>query len=173
MRIQDSTTFNLLKEIVYSYTTVLGGKIGMPIGNLTSQIFANIYLNELDRFVKHTLKVKPYLRYGDDFIIIEPDLEKLNLFRSQITDFLKTELNLAVNPKSDKIIKFRHGLKYLGMQMWPSGRTLNKRNLARVKERLKPNNVSSYCGLVKQHGNKKQIKRFDWLIYGNLLQSRE
>jgi len=54
----------------------------MPIGNLTSQIFANIYLNELDRFVKHELKVKHYLRYGDDFILIHADLKKLKDLRA-------------------------------------------------------------------------------------------
>jgi retron-type reverse transcriptase len=168
LRIKDSITFNLLKEVAYSFTTVRGQKVGMPIGNLTSQIFANIYLNELDRFVKHTLRVKAYLRYGDDFILLENDLEKVLIFRSKTVDFLKNELKLQVNPKSDKIIKPVHGLKFLGIRFWPFGRALTKRNLRRTQSRLNTKNASSYRGLMKKHGNSKQMKQFDWLVYEKL-----
>lgn len=171
-RVKDSTTLNLFKEIIFSFTTVQGKKIGMPIGNLTSQIFANIYLNELDRFVKHILKPKAYIRYGDDFLVIETNLEKLKSFRIQIIDFLKNELKLEINLKSDKLIKLRHGLRYLGVKLWPSGRTLTRRNIARTKERLKINNVSSYSGLMKQHGNYKKLKHFNWLLYEKFFQEK-
>lgn len=169
LRIKDSTTLNLLKEVIVSYTTIPEKRVGMPIGNLTSQIFANIYLNELDRFVEHQLKPKAYLRYGDDFILVETDLEKLKFFRTQATNFLNNKLKLQVNPKSDKIMKVHNGLKLLGIKFWPSGRTLTKRNLSRTKEKLASNNVSSYSGLIKKHGNKKQIKHFNWLVYEKLL----
>lgn len=137
----------------------------MPIGNLTSQIFANIYLNELDRFMKHKLQAKAYLRYGDDFIIVETDPEKLKFSRTKTIDFLKNELKLTVNPKSDKILKQTHGLKFLGIKFWFSGRTLNKRSLKRATERLNPSNISSYSGLIKKHCNKKHQKYFDWIVY--------
>jgi len=140
----------------------------MPIGNLTSQIFANIYLNELDKFIKHNLKIKDYVRYGDDFVLVESNLEKLKLFRIQVIDFLKNELKLTINPKSDKILKMRHGLKLLGIKFWPSGKTLTKRNLLRIEERLNLNNISSYSGLIKQHGNHKRIKQFNWVVYEKL-----
>ena len=169
LRIKDSITFKLLKEVIGSYTTIPDRKVGMPIGNLTSQIFANIYLNELDRFVQHQLKPKAYLRYGDDFILIGTEAGKLKFFRLQTIDFLNNELKLQVNPKSDKIIKTRQGLKLLGIKFWPSGRTLTKRNLSRTKEKLAAKNVSSYSGLIKKHGNKKQIKHFNWLVYEKLL----
>lgn len=168
LRIKDSITLNLLKEVIASYTTVSGRKVGMPIGNLTSQIFANIYLNELDRFVKHKLKSHAYVRYGDDFIIIQPNLEKLKLFRIQIINFLNNELKLQVNPKSDKIMKAHSGLKLLGIKFWPFERTLNNRNLSRIKRKLASRNVSSYSGLIKKHGNKKQMKHFNWLVYEKL-----
>ena len=61
----------------------------MPIGNLTSQIFSNIYLNELDRYVRHTIKPQAYMRYGDDFIIIENDNAKLQRIRVLVDEFLK------------------------------------------------------------------------------------
>lgn len=185
LRIKDSTTLNLLKEVIASYTTIPGKKIGgreaiacrapreagsgMPIGNLTSQIFANIYLNELDRFVQHQLKPRAYLRYGDDFILVETDLEKLKYFRTQAISFLQNKLKLQVNPKSDKIMKSLHGLKYLGVKLWPTGRTLNKRNRSRTIERLNPKNISSYSGLLMKHGNSRQVKHFNWVVYEKLL----
>ena len=137
----------------------------MPIGNLTSQILANIYLNELDRFVKHELKVKYYLRYGDDFILIHRDLEKLHHFRARVVKFLEMELKLDLNPKNDKILKVRHGLKFLGVVLWPNGRKLNKRSICRVQSRLCHKNVSSYYGLVSKHHNQKNINEFIWRVY--------
>ncbi|MFA6305585.1 MAG: RNA-directed DNA polymerase [Candidatus Gracilibacteria bacterium] len=167
-RIKDNTTSNLLKEIIFSFTTVSDEKIGMPIGNLTSQIFANIYLNELDRFIKHTLRAKAYVRYGDDFILVEKTQEKLKLFRIKTIDFLENNLKLTINPKSDKIIKPAHGLKFLGVKIWPSGRTLNERSLKRATQRLNPSNISSYSGLIKKHCNKKYQKYFDWIVLEKL-----
>ena len=140
----------------------------MPIGNLTSQIFANIYLNELDRFVKHELKVRNYLRYGDDFILIYPELEKLNRLRTSVVQFLENGLRLNLNPKNDKIFKVRHGLRFLGVMIWLNGRKLKKRNKNRIKKRLSYRNISSYYGLVLKHGNKKTINEFAWLVYSIL-----
>jgi RNA-directed DNA polymerase len=140
----------------------------MPIGNLTSQIFANIYLNELDRFVKHKLKVKYYLRYGDDFILVCEDLEKLKNFRTSILRFLEDGLKLNLNPRNDKILKSVHGLRFLGVMIWPNGRKLKKRNRNRIKKRLNHRNISSYYGLALKHGSQKTINEFVWLIYSIL-----
>ena len=136
----------------------------MPIGNLTSQIFANIYLNELDRFIKHELKVKAYVRYGDDFVVFERNLASLKYIRNEVIRFLKNNLKLEVNSKSDKIIKPPRGLKFLGVKIWSNGRTLNNRNLRRIKQRLNSRNISSYHGLIVKHGNLKKLKYFDWMI---------
>lgn len=141
-----------------------GGGIGIPIGNLTSQIFANIYLNEFDRFVKHTLKAKAYVRYGDDFIIVERDVKKLRGFKTHAVEFLRSELKLATNSKSDKIFKVSYGLKFLGVQLWPNSRRLNKRNRRRIGQRLNISNAASYRGLVFQHGSLKTGKEFHWLL---------
>lgn len=168
-RIKDTTSLNLLKEIILSYTTISGKRVGMPIGNLTSQIFANIYLNELDRFIKHKLRVKAYVRYGDDFVVFERDLRKLKSVRSESEKFLKNELKLQINTKSDKILKASHGLKFLGVRIWPNGRTLSRRNLKRIKRRLNLKNVSSYHGLMVKHGNLKNLKRFDWLSIAKMI----
>lgn len=141
----------------------------MPIGNLTSQVFANIYLNELDRFIKHELRVKKYVRYGDDFVVFEKNLQKLQNIRNKVTRFLKNELKLEINLKSDKIIKAWHGLKFLGVKIWPNGRTLNKRNLTRIDRKLNLTNASSYHGLIMKHGNLKKFKSFNWLIIEKMM----
>lgn len=136
----------------------------MPIGNLTSQIFANIYLNELDRFIKHTLKVRAYLRYGDDLVVFENNPARLGHVRADVVRFLADGLKLQVNPKSDKIMKTSHGLKILGVKIWPYGRALSRRNEARVKARLHPGNVSSYRGVLKKHSHAQKLREFDWLV---------
>lgn len=163
-RIKDKTTFGLLKEIIVSYSGDIGGRVGIPIGNLTSQVFANIYLNELDRFVKHELKMRAYLRYGDDFIVLDDDLEKLKWVRGMVSCYLQNELQLQINPKSDRIMKVSEGLKFLGVRIWPSGRTPNRRIQKRIKSRLNVMNISSYAGLIKKHGNTKQTREFNWLV---------
>lgn len=168
-RIKDIDTLRLLKEIIFSYSSVYDGRVGMPIGNLTSQIFANIYLNELDRFVKHELRVKAYLRYGDDFIVVENDLERLKEVRLVVCRFLTDELKLQVNSKSDRIMKAAHGLKFLGVRLWPAGRTLNRRNQKRIVERLQANNVSSYSGIVKKYGNSRNVREFNWLVLEKII----
>ncbi len=168
-RIKDRITLRLLEEIIFSFSSFRGERVGMPIGNLTSQIFANIYLNELDRFVKHELKVKTYLRYGDDFIVLESDFERLKEVRTAVSSFLSDELKLQVNEKSDKIMKVTQGLRFLGVKLWPSGRSLNRRNQRRIVERLQANNVSSYSGIVEKHGNSMKVREFNWLVIEKIL----
>ncbi len=163
-RVSDEKALWLLKEVIHSYSSHTEGK-GMPIGNLTSQIFSNIYLNELDRLVKHSLKPKAYLRYGDDFVLFEQDRNKLENMRTSVVNFLNESLKASVNPKNDILIKARHGLKFLGLNFWFSGRRLNKRNKKRIVECLNSRNVASYHGMVAQHEVKKIKKWFDWLIY--------
>lgn len=137
---------------------------------MTSQIFANIYLNEFDHFVKHELKVKAYLRYGDDFIMIESNKEKLENLRSQSIEFLNHVLKLTMNGKNDRILKPKHGLKFLGVAMWPHGHRLSKRNSSRINQRLNLSSAGSYYGVMKHHSKPKKMKEFHWLIEQNLSQ---
>ena len=137
---------------------------GIPIGNLTSQIFANIYLNELDRFVKHIIKPQAYLRYGDDFIIISDNLNRLKLIREEVKKILAENLQLEINIQNDIIVKAKQGLKFLGVKIFPYGRRLSKRNWDRVKSRLDLRNIASYSELVRKHSKIKRIKEFNWII---------
>ena len=162
---------NLLREIVESYVMTQNdkeskcvGQKGIPIGNLTSQIFANIYLNEFDRFIKHCLKIKKHLRYGDDFIIITDNLNQLKNWRNSSVEFLQKKCQLDINKKNDILIIAKWGLKFLGTIIFPQGRKLNKRNLVRTEERLSFKNISSYHGLIKKHCKVKDIKKFNWQV---------
>ena len=134
----------------------------MPIGNLTSQIFANIYLNELDRFVVHKLKPKAYVRYGDDFIIITDSRQQAVEFRKQIIKFLNDELRLNINPKHDEIRKVSNGLKFIGVEIFSTGRRLNKRNRERVFWRVNRSNVASYSSLLASHEKPIKSELLHW-----------
>ncbi len=171
LRITGNKTLHILQTILASSVKSDGRRVGVPIGNLTSQIFANIYFNEFDRFVKHVLKPQAYLRYGDDFILLEADQQKLLSLRTTSIRFLKEKLHLSINAKSDRIMKAKHGLRFLGMVMWPFGSKLNNRNLKRIYERVNHSNVSSYHGLMKQHASLKKRKQFTWWLQEKL--SRE
>lgn len=107
-----------MTEIIESFSSELGEGRGIPLGNLTSQIFANIYLNKLDQFVKHKLKIKYYIRYADDFIILA-DSTQVYKYTSILVKFLKKELKLELHP--DKIIlrKLKHGIDFLGYIILP------------------------------------------------------
>lgn len=136
----------------------------MAIGNLTSQIFANIYLNEFDRFIMHELKPQAYVRYGDDFILIDRSKERLNIVKSAATEFLKSHLKLVVYSACQKIFKTRHGLKFLGVVVRPWERLLNRRNLKRSRCQLSIRNAASYRGLILKHGTVQERKEFSWAI---------
>jgi hypothetical protein len=118
-----------------SLFTVPKGK-GLPIGNLTSQFFANVYLNELDNFAKHKLKAKYYLRYVDDFLILSPDREYLESCRNQITDFTKEKLKLIVHPDKQFIKPISCGIDFVGYIVRPDYVLVRKRIVADCKFKL-------------------------------------
>lgn len=123
-------------------------KRGLPIGNLTSQIFANIYLNELDQFIKHKLRIKYYLRYCDDFVILNSERNKLEEIIHQIADFLELYLKLSLHPGKIIIRKLRQGIDFLGYVVLPHHRVLRTKTKKRMLKKLDKNNLSSYIGLL-------------------------
>lgn len=142
-RVADQDALWLLKEIIGSYATGyanLLGKTGLPIGNLTSQLFANVYMNEFDQFAKHTLKLKHYARYTDDFLVISKDREYLKKLVPQIRGFLKNKLSLELHPYKVGVWKFHQGIDFLGYVALPHYRVLRmntkRRIFRKVKERI-------------------------------------
>lgn len=114
---------------------------GLPIGNLTSQLFANIYLNELDHFVKETLRVRWYARYMDDFLIIHPDRNYLKDMRNAIKTFLEYELKLSFHPKKVIIQNVKNGLPFVGYLIFYDHILIRGSTLLRMRRRLKKKRV--------------------------------
>ena len=109
---------------------------GLPIGNLTSQFFANVYLNELDQFVINTLQIKDYARYMDDFVLFANSQSTITQARNQIIGFLRQHLRLELNPRKQKIQPCCHGLAFVGYYLKP-GSIYSRRNVVKtVKKRL-------------------------------------
>ena len=108
----------------------------MPLGNLTSQFFANIYLNELDYFVKHKLKAKYYLRYVDDFVILHRSKEQLETWKNQINDFLINGLKLELHPDKSKIIPLSRGIDFVGFRNFYHFRLLRERNIRKIISKI-------------------------------------
>lgn len=123
---------------------------GIPIGNLTSQLFANIYLHELDHFVKHTLREPRYLRYMDDFAIIHGDKAHLHAVRRDIEDFLWAELSLRLNVKTQVFPVGDGGrsLDFLGYRIWPTHRALRKDSVNRMKRKMKRMAAAYHKGVM-------------------------
>lgn len=118
-KVKDENILWLINEILTSFRTDINKDIGIPLGNLTSQIFANIYLNELDQFIKHNLKIKYYVRYADDFIIL--NTEKLQLKPNLIAlgNFLQDSLKLQLHPKKIILRKLTQGIDFCGYVVLP------------------------------------------------------
>lgn len=109
---------------------------GLPIGNLTSQFWANVYLNELDQFVKHTLRVKGYLRYVDDFLLFADRKPMLHRWREKIIEFLSA-LRLTVHETRAQPRPVSQGLPFLGFIVFPTHRRLIRRKGINYRRRLK------------------------------------
>lgn len=108
----------------------------MPLGNLTSQFFANLYLNQLDYFVKHKLKAKYYIRYVDDFAILHSSSEQLEEWKKQINQFLEKKLKLELHPDKSRIIPLSRGIDFVGFRNFHKFRLLRKRNIRAMRRKL-------------------------------------
>ena len=134
-QIKDKRVIWLIRRILENYSSKQTGK-GMPLGNLTSQFFANVYLNELDQFVKHKLKAKYYLRYVDDFVVLHNSKELLENCKEQINNILKNELKIELHPDKSKIIPLLKGISLLGFRTFYYHKLLRKSNLKKFLRKL-------------------------------------
>ncbi len=142
---------------------------GLPIGNLTSQFFANIYLDQLDQFIKHTLKARYYLRYVDDFVLLSQDPQELRAWQARIEEFLHIRLKLQLHPKRRKLLPISNGIDFLGYIIRPGYILVRRRVINNLKEKLRQFNeakvkdfekfqatISSYAGHFK-HANSYRL----------------
>lgn len=148
-KIKDTDLMHLLETIINSETDFgleLGindpaaskrvSHCGMPIGNLTSQMFANIYLNELDQYIKRKLAVHYYVRYMDDMILLSNDKKQLHEYKELIDKFLQSNLKLNLNNKT-AIRPISLGIEFVGYKLWPTHVKLRKSTALKMKRRMK------------------------------------
>ena len=110
----------------------------MPLGNLTSQFFANVYLNELDYFVKHKLKAKFYIRYVDDFVILHNSKDQLKKWKVDINKFLRDKLKLELHTQKSRIISLSRGIDFVGFRNFWYYKLLRERNIRKMYLKIEP-----------------------------------
>jgi len=133
-KIKDEKLIWLIREILNGYECQVKGR-GMPLGNYTSQFFANIYLNKLDYFVKHHLKAKYYIRYVDDLIILHKRKKILEYYQNRIDRYLEC-LHISLHPYKTKILPLRNGISFLGYRVFYHHKLLRKRNMRCFRKKL-------------------------------------
>lgn len=143
--IKDPDLMWLIKEILYANKR----EKGLEIGNYTSQMFANIYLNEIDQYVKHKLKVKYYCRYLDDSIVIVKTKKEAKEILEKIRKYLKENLELELNKKT-QIFKNKQGVNFCGykineyrMKLRDKGKRKLKKKVKKLKEEIQKGNITS------------------------------
>lgn len=159
--IPDEEVLWLIGQVIISFSSTEIGK-GLPLGNLTSQLLVNVYMNELDQFVKHKLKAKFYIRYADDFAFLSYDRAQLESLLSLTEDFLQNRLKLELHPNKVSIITLASGVDFLGWVHFLGYRvlrTITKRRMLRsLKEDPRPEVAASYLGLLG-HGNTGRLQQ--------------
>lgn len=167
--IQDKDILWLSSEIIGSFNSKKTNK-GLSLGNLTSQLLVNIYMNKFDQFAKHKLKVKYYIRYADDFVVLSQDKEYLKSVLEKMKEFLQDELKLNLHPHKVSIETFSSGIDYLGWVHFPKHRVLRTVTKRRMFKRIvettlnelgkegKEETTQSYLGLLS-HGNAYKLRR--------------
>lgn len=134
-KIRDEKLIRLVELILKNHKTTHVGR-GMPLGNLTSQFFANVYLNELDQYIKHELKIKYYIRYVDDFIIMANDKNLLETYKDKINLFLQERLSIELHPEKTKMHSMIGGVQFLGLRIFSNHKLLAKRNIRKFQNKM-------------------------------------
>jgi hypothetical protein len=121
-------------------------------------------MNEFDQFVKHILKVKNYLRYTDDFIIVSDSLEYLEKLLPQITDFLRDKLKLELHPNKVSIRKYEQGIDFLGYIAFPHHRLVRKKTVKRIFRKMKQKVLDFKNGIVTEQNLNQSLKSYEGVL---------
>jgi retron-type reverse transcriptase len=162
-KIKDEKVCTLLYEIVESFEASrpnLFERRGVPIGNLTSQVFANIYMNEFDQFMKHELKVKNYARYTDDFVIVSDDKEYLEGLLEPIREFLKSKLHLDLHPKKITLKKHIQGVDFLGYVILPHHIKLRTKTKRKIPKKIRQSVALYKSGQINEVAMKSSLASY-------------
>ena len=159
--IPDREILWLLGNIIGSFHTATKAGVGLPLGNLTSQLFANIYMHRFDEWVKHVLKARYYVRYADDFAFLSDDKEWLINALPCVREVLQKRLCLQLHPDKVSLKTIASGIDLLGWVHFSDHRVLRTRTKRRIFQRLKlsPTEAAlqSYLGVLG-HGNATRIR---------------
>lgn len=161
--ILDDDIIWLLEQIIDSFHTQNTEGIGLPLGNVTSQLLVNVYMNKFDQFMKRQLKVKYYIRYADDFVIVSENKQYVVTIIPKISDYLQRELKLSLHPDKVFIKAFSSGVDFLGWVHFPHHRVLRTTTKRRMFQKLKQKHtketVASYLGILKHGDTYKLVKK--------------
>ena len=160
--ITDPDVIDLIKLVTDSFSSTSVGK-GLPLGNLTSQLLVNVYMNEFDQLVKNELKAKYYIRYADDFVIMSQDKKWLEEALIKVGNILNKKLALQLHPNKICIQTFASGVDFLGWVHFPDHcvlRTVTKKRMFKKLDNksCKPEVAESYLGLLK-YGNAQKLRK--------------
>lgn len=160
--VKDKDVIWLLGEVIGSFNTKGRENVGLPLGNLTSQLLVNIYMDEFDQFVKNALHEKYYIRYADDFVFMSEDKARIKKIIPKISEFLEDKLKLSLHPDKLFVKTLASGVDFLGWVHFEKHRiirTSTKKRMFRniVMKNGKKETVQSYLGSLK-HGNTEKLK---------------
>jgi len=161
--IVDNDILWLLGQIIDSFNTENKISIGLPLGNVTSQLLINVYMNEFDQFVKRRLKIKYYVRYADDFVGFNRDKRYLENLILKISQYFEKQLKLFLHPDKVFIKTLASGVDFLGWVHFPHHRILRtatkRRMFRRLKQKHTKETLASYLGMLKHGNGYKIVKR--------------
>jgi len=146
---------SIISQVIFSFQK---DGTGIPLGNITSQIFANIYLDKLDSYIKGELKARFYVRYNDDFVILDDNKDRLERYLPKIRSFLEIELQLEVPLHKASVRKLDWGVDFLGYTIMKKAVLLRNKTKAKMFNNLTEENISSYLGLLT-HCNSYNLKQ--------------
>lgn len=168
-KIKDGRLLNLLERIIRNSGSIKG----LPIGNLTSQFFANVYLNPLDHFVKDDKRVKNYIRYMDDMVFFANSKEYLKNVLNDVRVFLFNRLKLKLNPRYTFLNSRLNGLPFLGFRIFPNLKRIKKGNLKRTKTKLERKRTAFQAGKITEDHFVMSIRSmFDHVGYADSFKLR-
>lgn len=164
----------LISQIIDSFCSDKGKGKGIPLGNITSQVFANIYMNELDQFIKHKLEVKYYIRYADDFLLLSSSRGKAEARILPTTEFLQKELKLELHPNKIILRRLDWGIDFLGYIVLPHHRLPRTKTKKRIFKKLMTKvdsptfdqSLQSYLGFLSHanaHKLSQELRNFEAL----------
>ncbi len=158
-RIADERVICLIEEVVGSFNSGELGR-GLPLGNLTSQLFANVYLDAFDKYAKHVLRARYYLRYADDFLLMSADRRELEEWQNRVQQYLENNLRLSLHPAKNEIRTLASGIDFLGWIHFANHRVLRKSTRRRMVRTVAADEgketIASYRALLK-HGNAEKL----------------